>query len=116
MSFLFKIVQSVSLSSSQLPNKGFLTVSIDNEENIVCSSAPNTNTMNVVCRQLGYGKTQRNSPVVSSSILKKFSGSIYCNGDETTLSQCVTTNGATGTCSEQLFVTCKFMSEHEGVG
>jgi hypothetical protein len=107
VSFLFAIVQSVSLSSSPSPNEGFLTVSIENKNYIACSSAPNPEATNIVCAQLGYWKTQRNSSAVANSKLEKFSGSMNCNGDETTLSQCETKDAAKA-CSKQSYVTCKY--------
>jgi hypothetical protein len=106
VSFLLATVESVSLSSSTSPNKGFLTVSIDNKENIVCSEALNATTMDIVCGQLGYDGVQGIISAVSSSKLQQFSGSINCDGDETTLSQCVTKSDATA-CSKQSYITCK---------
>ena len=102
----FTIVESVSLSSSTLPNKGFLTVGIENEKNLVCSETLTSQTLNIVCTQLGYRKRESQSSAVASSTLSKFSGSIKCGGDEKTLSQCATTDSVQD-CSKQLYLTCK---------
>ena len=102
----------MSFISSASPNKGFLTVSINNKENIVCSEAPNDKVKNIVCKQLGYWKTQEQSSTVSSSNLEKFSGRIDCQGDEATLSQCVTSiSTPTTTCNKQSYITCKYTKE-----
>ena len=102
----------MSLTSSASPNKGFLTVSINNKENIVCSEAPNDQVKIIVCEQLGYLYTEEQSSTVSSSNLEKISGSINCKGDEATLSQCVTsTSSPTTTCNKQSYITCKYTKE-----
>ena len=102
----------MSLTSSASPNKGFLTVRINNKENIVCSEAPNEKVKNIVCKQFGYWNTQEQSSMVSSSNLEIFSGRIDCQGDEATLSQCVTSiSTSTTTCTKQSYITCKYTKE-----
>ena len=98
----------MSLTSSTSPNKGFLTVTINNKEKKVCSEAPIAQTKDVVCRQLGYSKTLKVTSAVSGKRKEDFfEGSINCNGEETTLSQCPT-ESLSNDCTKQSYVTCKF--------
>ena len=96
----------MSFSSSTLPYKGYLTVTIDNKKNVVCSETLITETLNIVCTQLGYWETETESSAVASLKLQTFSGSIKCTGDEKTLSQCVTERSDRD-CSKQSYITCK---------
>ena len=108
LSFFLAIVESVSLTSSTLPNKGFLTVTIDNKNKIVCSEASIAQTKDIVCRQLGYWRTLEESSAVSGKRKEDmFQGRINCNGEETTLSQCPT-ESLSNDCTKQSYVTCKF--------
>ena len=81
----------MSLSNSLLPNQGVLQITTDDGTKNVCWQSLNNdnNAKNVVCRQLGYQDKNNNVEKVNQADTKHaiFSGTIQCNGDETTLSQ-----------------------------
>ncbi|XP_028402297.1 uncharacterized protein LOC114525264 [Dendronephthya gigantea] len=106
-SFTKPCVESVSLTSSTSPNKGFLTVTINNKNEIVCSKALKSQAKDIVCRQLGYWKRLKETSTVSGKRKEDvFQGSIDCNGGEATLSQCQTTRSSANDCKELSYVTC----------
>ena len=106
----FFSVSNVTLSSSVLPNEGYLEITINNEKNKVCDKSVGNKGKEVVCRQFGYQGVRHE---VSLSFLdignsNNFSGEINCGGEEQTLSQCCFTNIIKDqTCSKFAKVSCK---------
>jgi hypothetical protein len=100
----------VSLSSSSLPNEGFVQITTDNGTKSVCSETLKNKANDTVCRQLGY---IREDPLVkkaapSGTEEETFSGSIDCNGGDTKLSQCAFFKSDNG-CSELSYIKCKYI-------
>ena len=106
----FFLVSNVALSSSVLPNEGYLEITIANKKNKICDKSLDNKGKEAVCRQFGYKGVKQE---VSLSFLdignsNNFSGEINCGGQEQTLSQCCFTNIITDqTCSKFANVSCK---------
>ena len=105
-------MDDVRLSSSSLPNEGFVQIVTKNGTQSVCWNNLNNNNKakNVFCRQLGYKRTQSvsNKTAISSHTnVEMFSGDINCDGSESDLSQCSIIT-STASCSELSYIKCKF--------
>ena len=104
------IVNDVRLSSSSLPNEGFVQIVTKyNGTKSVCWDSLKDKAKDVVCHQLGYKNIEsytNKAPPSSDTNVEMFSGDINCDGTESYLSQCSITS--TASCSELLYITCKF--------
>ena len=112
--FLYFIVVDVRLSSSSLPNEGFVQiVTKDNGIKSVCGDSLKNQAKDVVCDQLGYNSTQsytKKVPPSSDTNVEMISGWINCDGTESDLSKCsIITN--TTSCSELSYINCKFLDK-----
>ena len=106
----FFLVSNVALSSSVLPNEGYLEITINNEKNKVCDKSVGNKGKEVVCRQFGYQGVKHEDSLSFLDIgnSNNFSGEIDCVGEEQTLSQCCFTNSIKDqTCSKFAKVSCK---------
>ena len=107
-------MDDVRLSSSSLPNEGF--VQIDTKNNViksVCGDTLKNKAKDVVCHQLGYKSIQsytKKTPPSSDTNIERISGDINCDGTERDLSQCsIITSIAS--CSKLSYIKCKFLDK-----
>ena len=105
-------MDDVRLSSSSLPNEGFVQIVTKNGTQSVCWNSLNNNNKakDVVCHQLGYKSTQfvSNKTLSSSDTnVEMFSEDINCDGTESDLSQCFIIT-STASCVELSYIQCKF--------
>ena len=107
-------MDDVRLSSSSLPNEGFVQIVTKyNGTKSVCGDSLKNNTKDVVCHQLGYKNTQsytKKVPPSSDTNVDMFSGNINCYGTESYLSQCSIIT-STASCSELSYIKCKFLDK-----
>ena len=107
-------MDDVRLSSSSLPNEGFVQIITKyNGIKSVCGDSLKNKAKDVVCHQLGYKNTQsytKKTPPSSDSNVERISGDINCDGTERDLSQC-SINTSTASCSELSYIKCKFLNK-----
>ena len=96
------------LTSSSLPNEGFVQIITDKGTKSVCGKSLLNNAKNVICTQLGYERSdslvQLAAPLDNKDAI--FSGNIDCNGGEKNLSQCSITTSSES-CSKLSYIKCK---------
>ncbi len=100
-------MDGVSLSSSSLPNEGFVQIKYNGTKSVCWQSLKNS-AGDVVCRQMGYIRRDSlvEKPAPSGIKDEIFSGSINCNGGENDLRQC-SIDASTKSCSELSYMKCK---------
>ena len=107
-------MDDVRLSSSSLPNEGFVQIVTKyNGTKSVCGDSLKNKAKDVVCDQLGYESTQsytKKTTASSDTNVEMISGNINCDGSESDLSQCsIITSIAS--CSELSYIKCKFLDK-----
>ena len=110
--FFYFTDKDVRLSSSDLPNEGFVEITINNTRNKLCDESLDDKGKELVCRHLGYkGETQKVSSVlVDQSNARVLPGKISCSDEKTALSQCCITYATKyGICLSNSYVSCKFI-------
>ena len=107
-------MDDVRLSSSSLPNEGFVQIVTKyNGIKSVCWNSLKYKTKDVVCDQLGYKNIEsytQEIPRSSDTNVDVFSGDINCDGTESYLSQCSIIN-STASCSELSYIKCKLLDK-----
>ena len=107
-------MNDVRLSSSSLPNEGFVQIVTKyNGTKSVCWDSLKNKAKDVVCDQLGYKSiqsyTKKTSPSSDTNV-EMFSGDINCDGTESDLSQCSIIT-STASCSELSYIKCTFLDK-----
>ena len=107
-------MDDVRLSSSSLPNEGFVQIVTKyNGIKSVCWNSLKNKAKDVVCNQLGYKNIESYSKKTlpsSDSNVEMISGDINCDGPESYLSQCSIIT-STSNCSELSYIKCKFFDK-----
>ena len=110
--FLCFTDKDVRLSSSVLPNEGFVEIAINNTRNKLCDKSLDDKGRELVCRHLGYkGLTQKvSSALVDDNNARVLQGKINCSDEKTALSQCcIIYETKYGICLSHSYVSCKFI-------
>ena len=107
-------MDDVRLSSSSLPNEGFVQIVTKyNGTKSVCGDSLNDKAKDVVCDQLGYKNTKsytKKTAPSSDTNVERISGDINCDGSESDLSQC-SISISTTSCGELSYIKCKFLNK-----